>query len=423
MAEGQPNPPAVPEDVKLSQPGSKGGWRRVAKVAGTAILGGGALAVAGIFAAPALGAGLAWLGVSLAIPAAVCGTALSSAAFGAVGVGVSAATASSITKKDIVPELRNFTFHWLRTELSLHSVVFVPGWLYEDPAPETEPQSSSFFSRLFTRSKPVSPLLSPDGNSPSERLWELELFRELKRAVGDLGDLACAIWEPQLLLELGKALCHSLDLSKSGSASQLKNSWSLLSERVSVTAKVLAKVLVEQTKKPVTIIGIGLGAEVAMWAVSVLDQVAKSLGNNSDPNGIVQNMILLGCPVDCHGGPESLWTAVRRRVPGRLLNCFSGSDLQLRTSPARSAVVHMNKGNSRDCTGNQFHELAGLSRACCGLQDVLVENIDVSTVPGNSIGLINLSDYQQTPGILRTVLASTGIFASQGIRDDSLDEQ
>ena len=410
MAEGQPKPPVVPDDIKLSQPGSKGGWKRFAKVASTAIIGGSALAVAGIFAAPALVGALAWLGVS----AAVSGTAIASATFGAVGVGVSAATASSVTRKDAIPELRNFTFHWLRTEASLHTIVFVPGWLFEDPDLEsgTEPRSSSLFSQLFTRSRSVSPLLSSDRQSPSERLWELGVFRELRRAVGDQGDIACAIWEPQLLLGLGAALGTS-DLRKSSSGSQLKAAWTQLSQRVEITAKLLARVLVEQTKKPVTIVGIGLGAQVAMQAVSVLDQVVSSLGSNQDPNGIVQNIILLGSPIDGYGGPESIWTTARRRVPGRLINCFSGSDLQLRASPARSLLKNVSHRKSRDCSGTQFHELAGLCRACCGLQDVLVENIDVSAIPGRDMNLVRLVDYQQTPGTLTAILASTGIFASQ----------
>lgn len=410
MAEGQPKPPVVPDDIKLSQAGSKGGWKRFAKVASTAIVGGSALAVAGVFAAPALVGALAWLGVSTV----VSGTALASATFGAVGVGVSAATASSITKKDVIPELRNFTFHWLRTEVSLHTIVFVPGWLCEDPDldPSTESQAS-FFSRLFTRSRHVSPLLSSDGNSPSERMWELGLFRELRRAVGDHGDIACAIWEPQLLLELGVALGNTADLRKSASGSQFKAPWTLLSQRVEITAKLLARVLVEQTKKPVTIIGVGLGAQVALQAVSLLDQVVSSLNSSYDPNGIVQNLILLGSPVDGHGGPESLWTTARRRVPGRLINCFSGSDLQLRASPARSSLKKVNGRKSRDCAGPQYHEVAGLCRACCGLQDVLVENIDVSSIPGKDMALINLVDYQQSPGTLTAILASTGIFSSQ----------
>lgn len=411
MAEGQPKPPAVPDDVQLSQAGSKGGWKRFAKVASTAIVGGGALAVAGIFAAPALLGALTWLGVSTAVG----GTALASATFGAVGAGVSAATASSITKKDVIPELRNFTFHWLRTEVSLHTIVFVPGWLCEAPDLEasTDSQSSSFFSRLFTRSRRSSPLLSSDGMSPSERMWELELFRELRRAVGEQGDIACAIWEPQLLLGLGTSLVNSADLLKSGSGSQLKTSWTLLSQRVEITAQLLARVLVEQTKKPITIIGIGLGAQVALQAVSHLDQIVSSLGSSYDPNGIVQNMVLIGSPVDGHGGPESIWTSVRRRVPGRLINCFSGSDLQLRASPARGLLKNIRGSKSRDSSGPQFHELAGLSRACCGLQDVLVENIDVSAIPEKDMALVKLIDYQQSPGTLSAILASTGIFASQ----------
>ena len=60
-----------------------------------------------------------------------------------------------------------------------------------------------------------------------------------------------------------------------------------------------------------------------------------------------------------------------------------------------------------------WEELAGLARACCGLEDVLVENIDVEDCTRKRFWFQSLFDYQQKPGTMAEILYNTGIFASR----------
>jgi len=195
--------------------------------------------------------------------------------------------------------------------------------------------------------------------------------------------------------------------------------------RVPVAAQMLAKILIQETKKPITLVGVGLGAEVSLRAVAYLDDAMKECGSNTNNVGsIIQNMVVLGAPVSGHGKNE-LWSDVRSKVAGRIINCFSNSDDLLASSPAADLLNQANRANHKRSNGNSavkggcgyseldWEELAGLNRACCGLQDVLVENIDVDQCSRRCYAPSSLYDYQQKPGTLAEILYNTGIFASR----------
>lgn len=70
--------------------------------------------------------------------------------------------------------------------------------------------------------------------------------------------------------------------------------------------------------RPVTLIGYSMGARVIYHCLQELDACCSVVGR-----GIVENVVLMGAPV---GTEYSGWSACRRVVSGRLINCYSRKD-------------------------------------------------------------------------------------------------
>mmetsp|Transcript_3953 Transcript_3953/g.14949 ORF Transcript_3953/g.14949 Transcript_3953/m.14949 type:complete len:772 (-) Transcript_3953:117-2432(-) len=100
----------------------------------------------------------------------------------------------------------------------------------------------------------------------------------------------------------------------------LNNPWTLAVNRSIKTGKVLAAVLKEraQGNRPVSLIGVGIGARVIFEALHILAL------DGDEGVGIVENVYLIGAAVESHA--VSKWERVRKSVSGRLVNAYCKKD-------------------------------------------------------------------------------------------------
>jgi len=155
----------------------------------------------------------------------------------------------------------------------------------------------------------------------------------------------------------------------------LDNPWSVVRSRATKVGRLLAETLVErvQGRRPVTLLGISLGAEVIF---SCLKHLIHLQSEGKVVHGIIENVILLGGA--CSSDPVT-WGALRQLIAGRLVNGYCKSDWVL-------ALVHRSFGLTASA--------AGLGE----IESTVVENIDLSEhVKGH------LSYKTALPQILETV--------------------
>ena len=105
----------------------------------------------------------------------------------------------------------------------------------------------------------------------------------------------------------------------------LGSKWSVALRRAQDAGRMLARLLLQGCHggRPVTLVGIGMGARVVFHALLELSRAAASGGAG---RGAVEAAVLLGAPVSCR--PER-WAAARSAVAGRLVNAYSVNDWSL----------------------------------------------------------------------------------------------
>nr|XP_033777981.1 transmembrane and coiled-coil domain-containing protein 4 isoform X2 [Geotrypetes seraphini] len=191
----------------------------------------------------------------------------------------------------------------------------------------------------------------------------------------------CLAWESKYLMELG----NTLDLLLNGLvnmvaqealkftvlsgiisalvwptsllavASVIDNPWGVCLSRSAEVGKHLAHLLLsrQQGKRPVTLIGFSLGARVIYFCL-------QEMAQEKDCEGIIEDVVLLGAPVE---GDAKYWKPLTRVVAGRIINGYCRGDWLL-SFVYRSSSVKLN--------------VAGLQPV--NLDDRRMVNVDLSSV-------------------------------------------
>ncbi|KAK7884819.1 hypothetical protein WMY93_027942 [Mugilogobius chulae] len=296
---------------------------------GLATVGGGTvIGVTGGLAAPLVAAGAgAVLGAGgAAALGSATGIAIMASLFGAAGAGL---TGYKMNK--CVGAIEEFEFRPMSSGKHLHLTIAVTGWLCSG-------KYNSF-------------------QAPWCRL-------------GDCGEQYCLVWESRFLRDLGSAITTLLDglvsmvaqealkytilsgivtaltwpASLLAAASVIDNPWCVCLSRSAEVGKHLAQVLRsrQQGKRPVSLIGFSLGARVIYFCL-------QELANEKGSEGVVEDVVLLGAPVE---GSEKAWKKMTRVVAGKIVNGYCRGDWLLgflyRSSAAQLSVAGLQPINVQD---------------------------------------------------------------------------
>ncbi|GAA6223515.1 transmembrane and coiled-coil domain-containing protein 4 [Lates japonicus] len=296
---------------------------------GLATVGGGTvIGVTGGLAAPLVAAGAgAVLGAGgAAALGSATGIAIMASLFGAAGAGL---TGYKMNK--CVGAIEEFEFLPLSSGKHLHLTIAVTGWLCSG-------KYSSF-----------------------QAPW---------CSLGECGEQYCLVWESRFLRDLGSAMASLLDglvsmvaqealkytvlsgivtaltwpASLLAAASVIDNPWCVCLNRSAEVGKHLAQVLRsrQQGKRPVSLIGFSLGARVIYYCL-------QELANDQGSEGVVEDVVLLGAPVD---GSEKAWEKMARVVAGKIVNGYCRGDWLLgflyRSSAAQLSVAGLQPINIQD---------------------------------------------------------------------------
>ncbi|KAM6924924.1 transmembrane and coiled-coil domain-containing protein 4 [Xenentodon cancila] len=327
---------------------------------GLATVGGGTvIGVTGGLAAPLVAAGAsAVLGAGgAAVLGSAAGIAIMASLFGAAGAGL---TGYKMNK--CVGAIEEFEFLPLNSGKHLHLTIAVTGWLCSG-------KYSSF-----------------------QAPW---------CSLGECGEQYCLVWESRFLRDLGSAMTSLLDglvsmvaqealkytvlsgivtaltwpASLLAAASVIDNPWCVCLNRSAEVGKHLAQVLRsrQQGQRPVSLIGFSLGARVIYYCL-------QELASDQGSEGVVEDVVLLGAPVD---GSEKAWERMARVVAGKIVNGYCRGDWLLgflyRSSAAQLSVAGLQPIN---------------------IQDQRVTNVDLSSVVKGHL------DYMRQ---MDTILVAVGV--------------
>ncbi|XP_051515525.1 transmembrane and coiled-coil domain-containing protein 4 isoform X1 [Myxocyprinus asiaticus] len=296
---------------------------------GLATVGGGTvIGVTGGLAAPLVAAGAgAVLGAGgAAALGSATGIAIMASLFGAAGAGL---TGYKMNKR--VGAIEEFEFLPLSPGKHLHLTITVTGWLCSG-------KYSSFQAPWSS--------LGACGEQYCLK-WE-------SRYLLDLGSILDSLWDGLVSVVAQEALKYTVlsgivtaltwPASLLAVASVIDNPWGVCLSRSAEVGKHLAQVLRsrQQGKRPVSLIGFSLGARVIYFCL-------EELANDQGSEGVVEDVVLLGAPVD---GSEKTWQRLSRVVAGKIVNGYCRGDWLLgflyRSSSVQLSVAGLQPINSQD---------------------------------------------------------------------------
>ncbi|KAM9786342.1 transmembrane and coiled-coil domain-containing protein 4 [Neosynchiropus ocellatus] len=327
---------------------------------GLATVGGGTvIGLTGGLAAPfvAAGAGAVIGAGGAAALGSATGIAIMASLFGAAGAGL---TGYKMNK--CVGAIEEFEFLPLSPGKHLHLTIAVTGWLCSG-------KYSSF-----------------------QAPWS---------SLGECGEQYCLVWESRFLRDLGSIMASLLDglvsmvaqealkytvlsgivtaltwpASLLAAASVIDHPWCVCLNRSAEVGKHLAQVLRSrhQGKRPVSLIGFSLGARVIYYCL-------QELANDQGCEGVVEDVVLLGAPVD---GSERAWERMTRVVAGKIVNGYCRGDWLL---------GYLYRGSAAQLS------VAGLQPV--NIQDRRIVNVDLSSVVKGHL------DYMRQ---MDTILVAVGV--------------
>ncbi|KAJ3215341.1 Transmembrane and coiled-coil domain-containing protein 4 [Dinochytrium kinnereticum] len=284
---------------------------------GLATVGGGVvIGVTGGLAAPLIGAGMGTFLARVTGTATMVGIMGSSAGAAVIGTlfGITGGGVAAFKFKKRLQGLEECYFKTITSqESSIHAIICISGWLESlDDATEPWQAISSFapFSEIDAMVFDSDHLIAL-GTSIRDFLGSTAASyattEVLKHTI--LGGLVLALVWPVGLLNLS----YLVD-----------NPWSIGLDRSRKAGELLGKeVLLPQIqgKRPLTLVGWGLGARTIFYALLEL-AIAGDNGNQS-VYGMVDSVYLFGAPIE--GDPE-LWTRATSVVSGRFVNGYSSND-------------------------------------------------------------------------------------------------
>uniref|UniRef100_I3N8Z0 Transmembrane and coiled-coil domains 4 n=1 Tax=Ictidomys tridecemlineatus TaxID=43179 RepID=I3N8Z0_ICTTR len=314
-------------------------WKRYLLI-GLATVGGGTLiGVTGGLAAPLVAAGAATIigSAGAAALGSAAGIAVMTSLFGAAGAGL-----TGYKMKKRVGAIEEFTFLPLTEGRQLHITIAITGWLAS--------------GKYRTFSAPWSALAR--SQEQYCLAWEAKYLMELGNALETiLSGLANMVAQEALKYTVLSGIVAALTWPASllSVANIIDNPWGVCLHRSAEVGKHLAHILLsrQQGQRPVTLIGFSLGARVIYFCL-------QEMARERDCQGIIEDVILLGAPVE--GDPKH-WEPFQKVVSGRIVNGYSRGDWLLSFVYRTSSV--------------QLH-VAGLQPV--QLQDRRVENVDLSSV-------------------------------------------
>nr|XP_015192426.1 PREDICTED: transmembrane and coiled-coil domain-containing protein 4 [Lepisosteus oculatus] len=332
---------------------------------GLATVGGGTvIGLTGGLAAPlvAAGAGAVIGAGGAAALGSVAGIAIMASLFGAAGAGL---TGYKMNKR--VGAIEEFEFRPLSTGKHLHLTIAVTGWLCRG-------KYSSF----------QAPWASLRQSREQYCLcWESRYLLELGSALDSLLDgLVSMVAQEALKYTVLSGILTALTWPASllAVASVIDNPWGVCLSRSAEVGKQLAQVLRsrQQGRRPVSLIGFSLGARVIYFCL-------QELANDTDCEGVIEDVVLLGAPVD---GSARQWKALSRVVSGRIINGYCRGDWLLsfvyRSSSAQLSVAGLQPIN---------------------LDDRRMMNVDLSSVVKGHL------DYMRQ---IETILVAVGVPTREG---------
>ncbi|XP_028663173.1 transmembrane and coiled-coil domain-containing protein 4 [Erpetoichthys calabaricus] len=327
---------------------------------GLATVGGGTLiGLTGGLSAPLVAAGAgALIGTTgAAALGSTAGIAVMASLFGAAGAGL-----TGYKMKKRVGEIEEFDFLTLTEGKQLHITVAVTGWLC---AGEFASFRTPWHTLLHSQEQYCL-------------AWESRYLLELGNAmVTLLSGLVNMVAQEALKYTILSGIMTALAWPASllAVASVIDNPWSVCLHRSVEVGKQLAQVLRsrQQGKRPVTLVGFSLGARVIYFCLQELSQ-------EKDCQGIIEDVVLLGAPVE---GTAKHWKTLTKVVSGRIVNGYCRGDWLLRFLYRSSSIQMM---------------VAGLQPV--NLDDRRMVNVDLSSVVKGHL------DYMRQ---METILVAVGI--------------
>uniref|UniRef100_A0A8C6ZL95 Transmembrane and coiled-coil domains 4 n=1 Tax=Nothoprocta perdicaria TaxID=30464 RepID=A0A8C6ZL95_NOTPE len=287
---------------------------------GLATVGGGTvIGLTGGLAAPLVAAGAAAVigSAGAAALGSTAGIAVMASLFGAAGAGL-----TGYKMKKRVGAIEEFEFLPLTEGRQLHITIAITGWLCTGRYGSfTAPWSSMMQSR-----------------EQYCLAWESRYLMELGNALdsllnGVVNMMAQEALKFTVLSGIVSALAWPASLLTV--ASVIDNPWGVCLHRSAEVGKHLAHLLLgrQQGKRPVTLIGFSLGARVIYFCL-------QEMAQEKDSQGIIEDVVLLGAPVE---GDAKHWKAITKVVSGRIINGYCRGDWLLgfvyRTSAVQLSVA------------------------------------------------------------------------------------
>ncbi|XP_061114819.1 transmembrane and coiled-coil domain-containing protein 4 [Conger conger] len=327
---------------------------------GLATVGGGTvIGVTGGLAAPLVAAGAgAVLGAGgAAALGSAAGIAIMASLFGAAGAGL-----AGYKMKKRVGAIEEFEFLPLSSGKRLRVTVAVTGWLCGGKYSSVQAPWSS---------------LGACGEQYC-LVWESRFLRDLGSAMDSLLDgLVSIVAQEALKYTILSGIVTALTWPASilAVASVIDNPWGVCLSRSAEVGKHLAQVLRsrQQGERPVSLIGFSLGARVIYFCL-------QELANDTGSEGVVEDAILLGAPVD--GSPKQ-WERMSKVVAGKIVNGYCRGDWLL---------GFLYRGSSAQLC------VAGLQPI--SLDDQRMINVDLSSVVNGHL------DYMRQ---METILIAVGV--------------
>ncbi|XP_053546277.1 transmembrane and coiled-coil domain-containing protein 4 isoform X1 [Bombina bombina] len=296
---------------------------------GLATVGGGTvIGLTGGLAAPFVAAGAATIigSAGAAVLGSTAGIAVMASLFGAAGAGL-----TGYKMKKRVGAIEEFEFLPLTGGRELHICIAITGWL-------STGKYGSF-------SAPWHSLLH--STEQYCLAWESKYLRELGNALDTLlNGLVNMVAQEALKYTILSGIVTALTWPASliTVASVIDNPWGVCLSRSAEVGKHLAHILLtrEQGRRPVTLIGFSLGARVIYFCL-------QELAQESGSEGIIEDVVLLGAPVE---GDAKKWKPLTRVVSGRIINGYCRGDWLLsfvyRSSSAKLNVAGLQPVNIDD---------------------------------------------------------------------------
>ncbi|KAE8594674.1 hypothetical protein XENTR_v10019744 [Xenopus tropicalis] len=313
---------------------------------GLATVGGGTvIGLTGGLAAPLVAAGAATIigSAGAAALASTAGIAIMASLFGAAGAGL-----TGYKMKKRVGAIEEFEFLPLTGGRQLHISIAITGWLstgkygsfvapWQSLLHSSEQYCLAWESKyLMELGNTLDTLLNGLMNVVAQEALKFTILsgkriRHLPQTTAKIIPPATSVF----VIPAGIVTALTWPASLITVASVIDNPWGVCLSRSAEVGKHLAHILLsrQQGRRPVTLIGFSLGARVIYFCL-------QELAQESGSEGIIEDVVLLGAPVE---GDADRWEPLTRVVAGRIVNGYCRGDWLLsfvyRSSSAKLNVA------------------------------------------------------------------------------------